>query len=74
MHFTPEQIKLNREQLSSLLCNVSKILDIASEEKLIAGFFGISNQEATYLWIEISRLRDKIEGIVPILEEKDVDF
>ncbi len=65
---TPEQIHENRKMLSCLLSNAEKICDIASEEIFIANFFGMSKTDFSFLWLEISKIREMIEGKISIYE------
>ena len=72
---TKEQIKENREMLSEMLSSAEKIIDVASEEDLIAEFFGMSKLDFNILWYDIIELRAKIEGTISIRDataEKDV--
>lgn len=65
---TPAQIQENRELLSCLLSSAERICDIASEEIFIANFFGMSKTDFSFLWYEISKIREMIEGKISIYE------
>lgn len=63
-------IKKGRDRLVHILSHAEKIIELASEETVIASTFGWTLQEATVLYYKLNDLVGMINGKYPVIEPR----